>query len=262
MSIARLQRSIAALFAKGGESFALSYQSGEGTIDINAEQPFPAASVIKLFILIEVYRRLEKGELKRDDMITIHDASRVGGAGVLRGFASPTYLPLIDLMNLMIVVSDNTASNILLSKVGFESVRGAITALGANHTRIERHFFDLQAIKEGRDNITTASDAVKALKCIAEPNEFLNEASRLEMRGMLSRQQFRAKLPAYFPDGGPVQILNKTGELPGMEHDVAIIETEGRLDYLAVFTNGWRENADGQRRVADIGRLVHDYSKE
>lgn len=77
------------------------------------------------------------------------------------------------------------------------------------------------------------------------------------MWNILSRQQLRLKLPAYFLGENHVEVFNKTGELPGVEHDVAFLVAKGRLDYLAVLTCGWRKNPDGQRKVADIGRLVH-----
>lgn len=259
MSIKILKQSIDDILVDGEGEVSLAYHSTEGVLSVAPDRVIRAASIVKLFILIEAYRQIERSELKLDSLIEIEHHFRVGGAGVLSGFAPQTRLTLHDLLTLMIVVSDNTASNIVLGKLGFQGVAETITALGATSTRLERFFCDQEAIKERRDNFTTASDAVKALRCLAEPNKLVNEASRGEMLNILSQQQLRHKLPAYFAEQSPIRIFNKTGELPGIEHDVAILATPNRYDYLAVLTDGWNESADGQRKVADIGRLINRY---
>lgn len=257
LKIEPLKQSINDLLMNGEGEVSLVYHSDEGVLGIAPDRVVRAASVVKLFILVEAYRRIERGELNRDSLIEIEDRFCVGGAGVLSSLSPRTCLTLHDLLTLMIVISDNTASNIVLDKLGFQGVAGTVAALGASNTRIERLFCDQGAVLEGRDNFTTASDAVKVLRCLAEPNDLVGEDSRRDMWEILSRQQLRLKLPAYFPEDGTVGVLNKTGELPGVEHDIAIIVAKGRLDYLAVLTCNWQENANGQRRVADIGRLVY-----
>ncbi|MGB5855108.1 MAG: serine hydrolase [Oceanisphaera sp.] len=259
MNIETLKTRIDALVADGEGEVSVAYSTAGGKLEIAANRRLRAASVVKLFLLIDAYRRIEDGELDRDSPIEIAKTCHVGGAGVLSTLSPQLRPSLHDLLTLMIVVSDNTASNIVLKKIGFQGVASTLEALGATNTRIERYFCDQQAIREGRDNITTANDMVLALACIAESNNLVSDTSRSEMLSILSRQQLRYKLPAYFPEQRPVRILNKTGELPGIEHDVAILVSPDRCDYLAVLTDGWNENADGQRKVADIGRLVSRY---
>lgn len=237
--------------------YSFTLISGRGDLRIGSDRPFRAASVVKLFILISLYLEIQNGSIQEMDKLKENRDLIVEG-GVLFCL-SPLDLTIKDLATLMIVVSDNSASNLLLELLGFEKIAQTLRLLRTKGTQIERYFCDQEAIDHGRDNYTTGDDVVIALRCIAECNTIINDKFRGKMIEMLSAQQFRHKLPSYFDGNGGVAIFNKTGELPGIEHDVGLIQMNESFAYVAVLTSDWAENAVGQRKISLMGQVLHKF---
>ncbi|WP_454265925.1 serine hydrolase [Rossellomorea marisflavi] len=215
-----------------------------------------SASLIKLPILMAAYEQIQTGRLQADAMIGLRHEDHVGGAGVLNGLHEGLILSIEDLLTLMITVSDNTATNRLIDLIGMDSINRFCLEWHLKGTFLNRKMMDFRLLDLGKDNWTSSMDVVSCLKGINEgPFE---ETSRKKMLTMLSHQQFRDKLPALL--GDDVKVFNKTGELPGVEHDCALMEsTSGKTAYVAVLIDELQDSEDGRRGIRKIGKLVYDY---
>lgn len=238
---------------------SLFIRTPDGTITLNETMQRKAASIAKLFILTEAFRQAEKGLLKLDDSIVVDQHTLVGGSGVIRYLTNPPVLRYQHLLELMMIVSDNTASNILLDTVGMENINILAEQIGCQQSRINRHFMDMQAQAEGYENYTSALDMFRLLNIYTKKNKFLSDRSRKHMLTILGNQQFQDKLPKFLEESDHVTFFHKTGELQGVEHDVAIIKCKGKVMEAAVLTEGWKNNGRGQQYIAEIGRLLIQY---
>lgn len=227
-----------------------------------ADEVFPAASLIKLPILVEVLRRVDTGELVLDDVVPIRPEDKVGGTGILKELGSVSALSVQDLITLMIVLSDNTASNLCIDKVSMKAVNETATSLGLLHTRLNRKMMDFEARRAGRENWTSARDMARLLELLATKRILSRTSCELAV-DILSRQQLRDRLPRYLP--AEVRVAHKTGELPGLRHDAGILFLNRGPVVIAVLTAEFATPAsqglvggEGSELIAAIGRLIYD----
>lgn len=185
-------------------------------VAIGAEQVFHAASTIKVLVLLAALRQVRNGRLRLDTGLAV-PAARAGGSGVLHELRGVHRMELADLLTLMIVISDNAATNVVIDAVGLESIGECARDLGCTGTHLERRLMDERA--EGRI-ATTAADQARMLDALARGRVLPEELTRYAM-DVLSRQQVRDRLPAWLPEGA--RCWNKTGELLGVRHDVGVI---------------------------------------
>jgi len=217
------------------------------------EEVFPAASVVKVPILLELFRRFQEGEEDPGTRVTLRARDQVRGAGILFELHPGLRLTLRDLARLMIVVSDNTASNLLLDRLGFASVNKLLARMGATSTALNRKF--MHPPGPAGDNLTCAADCARIMRALWE-GEVLRGAWRGEALDILSRQQYREKIPSRLPYSA--QVYNKTGELDGVRHDVGLVEDRGKVWALAVLTRKGREPWEVDDRIARISRWCYD----
>lgn len=260
MNITEAKAKVSHIIDPYEKNVSLCIRTDDGEINSNENQRMAAASVIKLPVLLEGFRQYEENQLNLDTKIKVTDQDRVGGSGVLKSFRGMEQLSIRNLMALMITVSDNTASNLLIDFLGMENIQSFISTIGCPNTFLRRRFMDKQAMAAGYDNETTARDMVRCLKLIAEKNSIFTEKSREGMLEMLSGQQFH-KLGSHFIDPNMKQ-YNKTGELPGFEHDVAVFQYKERFIYIAILTQGWKDKATALKLISRIGQLMMRYIKE
>jgi beta-lactamase class A len=226
---------------------------GKESIQINSFIKQRAASTIKLLLAIETFRQIDEGNFALTSVIQRTEKNAVGGAGVLGALPLLVHIKVEELLTLMIIVSDNTATNELISLVGFEKINECAKNIGLKKTVLNRYMMDAAAVKRGMDNYTCASDVIKCLREIYEGN-FLQKSSREKIMRMLELQQFQHKLPARI--GSAFQVANKTGELRGAEHDSAILIRGKERYYAVVLIDGLSDNEQGRRLIADIGYLL------
>ncbi|GIN87211.1 serine hydrolase [Heyndrickxia sporothermodurans] len=226
-------------------------------INKDGEQKKSSASLIKIPIMMAAYHKVESGEISLSDRINVKNNQKVEGSGVIQYLDEKTSLTIKDLLTLMIIVSDNTATNLLIELVGLESIHRFNQLLGCHHTRVERKLMDYVAREKGYDNVTSASDMIKFLREI-ENNQYLTSISNQEILSILAGQQFQHKLPAMM-DLDHVFVANKTGEIPGVEHDVGIIHYGANKAYIAVLIDQLENSYSGKDSIARIGKVVSDY---
>lgn len=219
------------------------------------DTPLRAASVIKVPIMMEAFRQHQAGTLNLGNVQNIHPTETVGGAGVIHYLSGKQDYTLRQLIELMIIVSDNTAANLVLKTVGMENVNALLKQLGCEHSMIERFFMDSEAIENGLENWTTARDMIICLQAIHEHHPLFIKEDQMKMKKVLQNQQFKDLLGS-FTSSEEIMIYHKTGELEGAEHDAGIFEYRGKTIYAAVLTDGLSRNQEGREMIASVGQWI------
>lgn len=244
----------------GGRAACLAQcveQEGPRTLcSLNPDEIFPAASLAKVPILVELARQLARpdSEASWETRLEVSDAARVHSDGVLADL-SPELRPTVhDVAHLMITISDNTASNVLLDLVGMESVNASMRELGLRSTRLERRFIDFEARRAGRDNWTSAADMALLFSHIYAGR--VPEHERL-LKILLRQNDYRI-LPAYWGEETP--FAHKTGGLEGIIHDAGILfraPADRRRPLLVVVLTAGQEDVPlAQLTLARVGRAL------
>jgi len=235
---------------------------GMGTaVAYNADEIFPSASVIKLVVFVSLYQYSEKYPHVFDDTRVLERDDFVGGSEVLDAYNPGNTISIGTLARAMIEQSDNTASNVLISYLGFERIHATILSAGLQHTQLRRHFMDVNAIAHHSQNLTTARDmgtlllaiergAHEGVRTVASPK------SCRDMIDVLLRQEDRDKIARGLPKGIP--LANKTGEIDGVRNDVGIVDPYGESPYvIAVLTKDLNDFSLGNIAIRRIARAVH-----
>lgn len=190
-------RRLAAGFSGTLGLWARSLDTGE-VVEWQATEVFPAASTIKLPILYEVFRQVDGGRLRLTDTRTLAADDQVGGSGILKDLTPGIALTIKDLTTLMIVVSDNTATNMLIDLVGLDAVNTSCARLGLADTRLE---FKMQRAPEGAParNRSTPADLGRLMALIAR-GEVLTAQACADMLAILDRQHFTDNITRGLPE--------------------------------------------------------------
>lgn len=190
------------------------------SFDHKAQERFPAASVVKAGIMSALLLDVAQGRCSLDDLVEIPSEWVVGGAGVLFEMDAGRSYSLRELCKLMMVVSDNTASNACLRQVGMERLNEFFGARGYQAT-VQRFF--MNPVVNGRDNTMTAESAALMLGDLYLGRDLPDELRDFAV-ACLRGQQYREKIPLMLPED--LVVGHKTGELDGVRHDAAVIEAE------------------------------------
>jgi Beta-lactamase class A len=236
--------------------YSIAYQNtdSKNKLTINPKK-MPAASVIKLFIMIETYNQIIEGRINENDKISLTSTMKVGGTGSLSGRKDGTVLTIDQLINLMITQSDNTAANILIDRLTMDQINKTANKLGCLDTIIQRKMMDFKAQNEGKDNFTSVEDLSTILMKIYA-NKCLGEKYDQKMIEILKQQENKTKIPRLLPAG--TVVAHKTGELDRVENDTGIIFTNEGVYLLCILSDD--VEADKARMViAKVSRIVYDY---
>lgn len=208
---------------------------------INEEVVFPSASIIKLFILMTLNKEdyNKRIELKKVD--------KVGGCGILKVMEDGLPLTVKDTAYLMICLSDNTATNILIDYIGMDKINACIKEKGFTGTVLGRKMMDAEARKAGKDNFTTPKDVLGVLEMLCKNPDDLD---------MLRNQAYNNKIPLYF--AREVDFAHKTGELMYIEHDAGRLFFDGGWVDVIVLTKDLEKNEDGIKINSLIGKVIFD----
>jgi beta-lactamase class A len=226
------------------------------TFLVNEREVFPQASSIKIAILLEVFRQAEEGRLKLDEFLALEEDRKVPGSGVLFYLGRPGLsLSVRDTAVLMVVLSDNTATNMLIDKVGLDAVNRRLDALGLPRTRLRRKMMDLQAAAEGRENVSTPLEMMTLLEKVWKGG-VLKEPFRKDFLDILAIPK-DSPLRSGVPEG--VEVAEKPGELEAVRCDSGIVELPGRPYILCVMTTYLKHDADGSPAIALISRLAYEH---
>lgn len=222
---------------------------------INSELVFPSASLIKVPIMLEVMRQAAAGRIALDQEIAVSEAHKTGGAGVLKELRTGLTMTVEELVTLMIILSDNTATNMLIDLVGMEKVNRTCTEYGLTATILRRKMMDFEAARAGAENETSAADMARIFQAIYS-SEGMPQAYGERMLNILKRQQVRDKLPFYLPE--ETIFANKTGTLPGVEHDAGLLFLPKGVYFIGVLLGGLAANYQGIQVIATLGQIIYD----
>lgn len=270
--IRRLESRIRELIAASGvEIVGVAFYdlAGGRELLINADERFHAASTMKVPVMMEIFRQASEGRISLDEKIAIKNefTSIADGSHYSITAESDSEGTLYkrigqketirELMRLMIDVSSNLATNILIDLVTPERVMELMNQLGAKNIRVLRGVEDSKAFEKGLNNSTTARDLMILLRHIAERKAVSPSASD-EMTKVLLDQKFNEGIPAGLPS--TAKVAHKTGSITRVNHDAAIVFLPSRKPYvLVVLTRGIEEEKRAHKLIADISRAAYEF---
>ena len=216
---------------------------------LRADDVFPQASSIKIAVLVELYRQVQEGKLKLTDMYTVQQSDLVQDSDIMNGLTpGVTKITLRDLATMMVAVSDNSATNVLIDRVGMDAVNAEMDKLGLPHTRLRRKMMDLKAATEGRENVSTPQEMMTLLQDVYA-GKVLNKAMSDDFFKMLSTHK-DSWIPRDLPDD--VRSANKPGALEGVRNDSGVVFVRNRPFVLCVMTTYLRRERDGEEAISKI----------
>ena len=247
----------AAVDLKTGERFGLA-----------PDRPVATASVIKLPVMVEAFYQMQEGKLQWSQPVKETEFDRVRGSGILQDLNQQIGLTLGDAITLMIDLSDNTASNIVIHTVGIKAVNARMQRLGLKHTKLFGYVFhekdssDPEAKKFGLGE-TTANDMVHLLTLIKQ-HHILTPAACDHMLEILSKQRSIDAFPRYTSDIPGVTWEHKTGALDDLRNDVGIAETPAGPIVIAGFAydspdHQWTADNAAQLVLAHLAKATLDH---
>lgn len=231
-------------------------------------QVMPTASLIKLAIMIEAYRQADRGTLSLDELVRLTEQDKVPGSGILTDhFSDGAAIPLRDLIRLMIRYSDNTATNLVLDKIGLESTAATMTAIGFPETQVHSKVYrrDTSINMERSDQYglgsTTANDTVRLLVGI-ERGELARQKSCQEMLGHLLACDDVGRFPRLLPAG--TALAHKTGAVNKTRTAAGIIYSPKGKIVLCVLTDenedtSWTDDNAAHRLCAELAKAAYDF---
>src|ERR1700692_4917928 len=216
---------------------------------LHANDVYPQASSIKICVLAELYRQAQEGKLKLTDMYTVNAADLVQDSDIMGGLTpGVTQITLRDLATMMVAVSDNSATNVLIDRVGMDNVNAFLNAQGLHETKLRRKMMDLKAASEGRENVSTPNEMLNLLQALYR-GEILNKEMTDDFFKVLSTRK-DSWIPRSLPDD--LKIADKPGALEGVRNDSGVIFVEKRPYILCVMTTYLRRERDGEEAISNI----------
>lgn len=225
---------------------------------VNGDKKVLSASMIKLLILAELMKKIFENKFSLSDTVMMANFMKIGGDGVLKELNTGHHFTLKELATLMIIVSDNQATNILIDFLGMENINQLGKELDLKETFLGRKMMDAEARKKGYDNYICADDISLLLKLIYQEKLINKEASQL-MLDILLRQQQGERLQRYLPSD--IKIAHKCGDLDNLENDGGIIWIGDRIYILVVLTSGM-SNLQCKQTIGKISKFVYDKMEE
>jgi beta-lactamase class A len=230
----------------------LDVKSGQKLV-LHEDEVFPQASSIKIALLAELYHQVQTGKLKLTDVYTVQASDLVPDSDIMGGLtAGVTRLTLRDLATMVVAVSDNSATNVLMDRVGMENVNAWMDSLGLKQTRLRRKMMDLKAAQEGRENISTPREMMTLLEDLLS-GKLMNRELTKDFMQLLSTHK-ESFIPRELPDG--LKIANKPGELEGVRNDSGVVFVENRPYVICVMTTFLRNERDGEAAISKISGVA------
>lgn len=216
---------------------------------LRENEVFAQASSIKIAVLASLFLQAQQGKLKLTDLYTVQASDLVPDSDIMGGLTPGiTRVTLRDLATMMVAVSDNAATNVLIDRVGMDKVNAMLDSLGLAHTRLRRKMMDLEAARQGRENVSTPREMMTLLKNIYQ-EKLLDKESTADFFKVLSTNK-DSWIPRDLPAG--VKSANKPGALEGVRNDSGIVFVEGRPYVICVMTAFLSNERDGEQAISQV----------
>lgn len=252
-----------------GEAAAVIWhlESGE-KFSHRAQETFPTASLIKLPVMLEAYRQAGAGQLQLTDVVTLRETDKVPGSGILTPHFSPgATFSLHDAIRLMMAWSDNTATNLVIDRIGLPATTRTMQSLGFPETRLNSQVFrrdtSIDVPRSQRYGLgSTTAEEMATLLARLHRGELASAEATADMLDHLASCQDKVLFPRYLPSG--VLLRHKTGGVTGVRTDAGLLSGPGGTVVLCVLTEknripaGEREDP-GEQLCADLARIACDH---
>ncbi|MBN2731733.1 MAG: serine hydrolase [Balneolaceae bacterium] len=268
----QLRKEIESQFSNTKGTFALAFVNLADTsqsLMINEKEMFHAASTMKTPVMVELFKQAETGKFSLDDSILVKNEFRsiVDSSRYTMDVSEDSEGELYDLIGKkrtiraliddMITMSSNLATNILIEKVGAQNVTQTMRSYGADSILVLRGVEDIKAYEQGLSNRTNAYDLMILFEKLGR-GEAVSPAASEEMISILKKQHFNEMIPARLPDS--VQVAHKTGWITGVHHDSGLIILPDGRKYVLVLLS--KEAPDREKVItmfADISRDIYNH---
>jgi beta-lactamase class A len=259
---------------------------------VNGDELYPTASVFKVPVIIELFNRVELGMIDLDERVMLIEDTKVPGSGILKELEEGLEVTFRDLMRMMMILSDNTATDMILERVGIENVNQRMRSLGLKHTVIvggcRDLLFDLvggndlpaakrtvitwnEMAKNGankgtwsldieHNNVTTPNETNQLLELIVK-GQVASPSSCAEILSIMDKcQTGEYRIPKYLPVER-VKMTRKTGSLPGIRNDIGIITIKDTNEQYTIscFTKSVLDVYSAEEAIAKTSKAVYDY---
>ena len=226
-------------------------------ISLNPDKQIPAASLAKLAVMASALKKCNDKKISLSDYVTLRNIDRVGGSGILKNSRAGSRFTVGELIELMITISDNTATNLLINFLGFDYINNSMNEFALKSSNLTRLMMDMKSRKNGIENYTTASDMARILELIYE-GELINKDISKYSAQILKEQKSKNRIPAKLPKN--TEIAHKTGLENGVCHDVGIVYTEtGDFIISALTHHKNKTSRQSKKMIAEIAYLVYNY---
>jgi len=222
----------------------------------NADLIFPTCSSIKVAVLAELMRQAQEGKVNLEEEHTIHRSETVAGDPILYMLGDGTVtMTWRDIATFMVVLSDNSATNMLIDRLGMDNVNAGIARLGLTETHLRRHMIDLEAARRGNENVSTPRElsALLAKLWAGGPLDADHTREYFRLLSLPKDSLFNKALPDTVP------IADKPGALEAVRCDTGIIQIPGHPLVMTVMTTYLASEREGEESIEKIARLVYDY---
>ena len=257
--------------AKSGADVGIAFETLDGKLawSSRGDDAFHAASTMKIPVMIELFHQVREGKLKLSDPLPIKNEfhSLVDGSIFTLKPADDSETDLYkavgqtrtldQLCDLMVTVSSNFATNLLIQKLGIDNIRAIVTSLHADGMDIKRGVEDQKAFDKGLNNTTTARGLATLLLAIAN-GKAVDPGSSAKMVEILERQKFNEGIPAGVPAN--IRVAHKTGEITKIHHDAAIVYAK-RPFVLVVLVRGIEDFKQSSALIAGVTRDLYQASQ-
>lgn len=240
--------------------YVKNLDTGE-TFAHNADEPMPTASLIKLPVMVEALRQAKEGKIDLDAKVTVRKEDKVQGSGILtEHFSDGAVITLRDAVRLMIVYSDNTATNLVVDAIGLPATRDEMKRLGLNHTALHAKVYrrdtsiDPEGSKKYGLGVITAAEVGRLLEML-EKREILDDAHCKLALDNLKKCEDRTKIARFLRKNIP--FAHKTGYVGDVRTDAGILYGPQSKIVIAVLTAENMDQSDGENNAAEIfaGRI-------
>jgi beta-lactamase class A len=221
----------------------------------NGDRKFGAASTVKIPLMIEIYRQIDRGERALDDIYTLTDEDRAVGSGVMLHLHTGMQLTLNDLVYLMISLSDNTATNILIDMAGMDAVNRTMQSLGMANSNLGRKMKGRPAQGDEQENWATPNDYARVVRAILDGEAASRESCEL-MTAQLEKQQNPRRIARYLPQDDSIRWGTKMGSVKGVTNDVGFVTTPKGTVIISAFCENLPDTHVGEKVIGDISRAA------
>lgn len=269
--------------------FATQLNTGK-TVALDADRPVQTASDIKLAILYHAMVEVREGRAKWDEKLTLKPGDPVGGSGMLHFFDTPITVTLKDVLTMMVIVSDNTATNMAIDRFGVDAINTRVESLGLKNTHLYKKVMkpatgpmpeDQPKFGLGKSTPEEMAELMAAIgTCSLRPVKRPSQPAKLAFPlfsepdaadkavcgvalDILKSQFYRETIPRYLPNGGDQSVASKTGSLNAVRSDVAIVQGKSGPMVLSIFTydntdQSWTVDNEGEMTIAKLAKAIVD----